>query len=99
MRRKHHQVSPGPWPRQRSAAPQGDRFALDRLVDYIEYHIAMAPSSLRPCACQDCTDLTVGIVGEMCSECESDGCEYGEECNREDAYGDGVDMIDDVVCD
>jgi hypothetical protein len=71
-----------------AALPQGDRFALDRLVDYIEYHIAMAPSCSRPCACDDCGYLTTGIVGEMCSHCEDAGCEYGESCNVEDAYDD-----------
>ena len=70
------------------------RDALDALKAYIEHHIAAAPASYQPCACRDCFDLTVGIVGEMCPHCEDAGCEYDEECSRDDAYGEGVDMID-----
>lgn len=66
-----------------------DRRALDALTAYIVAKIATAPSSYRMCACDDCSDATVGIVGELCHECETAGCTIGEgdECQRDDAYG------------
>ena len=51
------------------------------------------------CACRDCMDTTVSSNAnnpELCSECETAGCEptpFGEpmtnryECQRDDAYG------------
>jgi len=72
--------------RDREALGHTAMAELRALQAYIEHHIAAAPSGSRPCACQDCMDLTTGIIGEMCGECEADGCEYGEECSRGDAY-------------
>jgi len=71
---------------------------LRALQAYIKYHVAVAPSGYLPCSCDDCPALTIGKVGEICAECEEAGCDnQGSECSRENAYGDGVDMID--ACD
>jgi len=51
------------------------RAALDALAVYLAHHIDAAPSSYRACACDDCPDLTVGIVGELCSREEECGCD------------------------
>lgn len=74
---------------QYAAADPDDRRALDALSAYITAKIAAAPSGYRPCACADCPDLVVGIIGDLCSECEEAGCTFGEgdSCQRDDAYG------------
>jgi hypothetical protein len=62
---------------------------LDALDAYIKDKISNAESSYRPCACDDCPDLVVGIPGELCSLCENEGCDaQGSECQRPDAYQD-----------
>lgn len=72
-----------------AAAAPDDRRALDALSAYIVAKIATAPSSIRPCACDDCFDLVVGIIGDLCHACKGAGCTFGEgdSCQRDDAYG------------
>lgn len=72
-----------------AAADPDARAALDALGAYLAHHVAAAPSAVRPCACRDCFDTTVGIVGELCRHCTDAGCEYGTDCERDDAYGQG----------
>jgi hypothetical protein len=68
-------------------ADADDKAALDALAAYLAHHIGNAPSGYRPCACRDCFDTAIGIVGAMCLECQEHGCDYQSDCERPDAYG------------
>lgn len=50
----------------------------------------MSDTGYHHCSCRDCFELYVGEPGEMCSECESSGCDNGDniggECQCENAY-------------
>jgi hypothetical protein len=72
-----------------SADARNDRRAVDALCAYITAKIATAESSYRPCACRDCFETAIGIIGALCNECEPAGCTFGEgyDCQRYDAYG------------
>jgi hypothetical protein len=80
------------WDEYIGADPM-DRGALDKLCEYIAAKIATAPSGTRPCACRDCFEIAIGIPGAMCGECDYAGCQYEDECSRDDAYGDSEDEL------
>ena len=68
-----------------------DADALRALGAYIEHHITTAESGSRPCACRDCMDTVVGVVGDVCHACEEEGCDPTDtraECERPGAYDD-----------
>lgn len=46
-------------------------------------------SGYRDCACRDCFEIAIGVVGAMCSDCEDAGCAdaIGGECQAPGAYG------------
>lgn len=48
------------------------------------------PSGYTNCACHDCMDVAISsdiTKPELCWECETEGCEPGGDCQRDDAYG------------
>lgn len=58
-------------------------------------------SGYTHCKCEDCFDITVSdddTKPELCSLCEEAGCsgEEGDECCRDDAYGQDEDHEDEA---
>jgi hypothetical protein len=63
--------------------------ALGAYIDAKQAAATMGPKAgYRPCACDDCPDLTIGANGELCDACQSAGCSATEHaaCERDDAY-------------
>ncbi len=40
-------------------------------------------AAYRTCACRYCPEITIGVAGEPCSDCEDAGC-TADVCERED---------------
>jgi hypothetical protein len=52
-----------------------------------QYEYVTATSGVLHCACIPCSDMVYGYSGELCSECESVGCEpLSNSCERDDIY-------------
>lgn len=83
------------------AETEDDAMALRALGAYIESKINSATSAAQPCACGDCFEIAVGIVGELCSECKEWGCDPTEQCQRCEVpsrYCDGCGASGDCDC-
>lgn len=58
----------------------------DRSHATMTYAVA-GEAGYRSCFCRDCFNITIGVPGEMCHECEEAGCEPKCECEAPGAYG------------
>lgn len=88
------------------AETEDDATALQALGAYIDSKIGTATSAAQPCACGDCFEIAIGIVGELCSECKEWGCDATDdraECERPEGpccvhCSDGCDSDHDAYC-
>lgn len=55
-----------------------DRGALQALGIYLAHHQQSAPSGARPCACDECFEIAIGRIGELCELCAEHGCSATE---------------------